>query len=169
MLQSLLFSFRKYKQQDGYCDMLLLTVHVAINEASVLASLIILKACDNDGQQSLLRRYPAILQTPLSVGGVIDSYVWNFSRNGIYTVRRFGGFRKDNSAFYVFVLLRNKDVIPVHFNLCKRHVQADKIFSFCPQHDETFAVKYQIHYITVLNNLRKEGEFYSVTASSSVS
>ncbi|KAJ6911858.1 hypothetical protein NC652_022215, partial [Populus alba x Populus x berolinensis] len=72
--------------------------------------------------------------------------------------RRFGGFRKDNSAFYVFVLLRNKDVIPVHFNLCKRHVQADKIFSFCPQRDETFAVKYQIHYITVLNNLRKEGE-----------
>lgn len=49
------FSFRKYMQQDGYCDMLLLTVHVAINEASVLASLIILNACDNDGQQSLLR------------------------------------------------------------------------------------------------------------------
>ncbi|KAH8499732.1 hypothetical protein H0E87_015100 [Populus deltoides] len=79
-------------QQDGYCDMLLLTVHVAINEASVLASLIILNACDNDGQQSLLRRYPAILQTPMSAGGVIDSYVWNFSRNGIYTVRSgYGG------------------------------------------------------------------------------
>lgn len=49
------FSFRKYMKQDGYCDMLLLTVHVSINEASVLASLIILNACDNDGQQSLLK------------------------------------------------------------------------------------------------------------------
>lgn len=38
------------------------------------------------------RRYPAILQTPLSAGGVIDSYVWNFSGNGIYTVRSgYGG------------------------------------------------------------------------------
>lgn len=38
------------------------------------------------------RRYPTILQTPLSAGGVIDSYVWNFSRNGIFTVRSgYGG------------------------------------------------------------------------------
>jgi len=51
--------------------------------------------------------------------------------------RRYGGFREENSAFYLFVLLRNKDVIPVRFNLCKRHVQADKICPFCPRRDET--------------------------------